>query len=282
MTSPADDTIVFIGGGNMARAIAAGLVDGGFDAHNVVIAEPSQQARDDLAARLPGAKLENDNARAAAQAASLVLAVKPQVLPAVCRELAATVQARRPLVISVAAGVRSADIDAWLGGGLPVVRVMPNQPALVRDGVAGLFANARVSAPEHARARSIMEAVGRVIDLDDEADLDTVTAISGSGPAYFFLLIDMLEQAARDFGLPADAARELAVGTAHGSAALAVARDADMAALIARVRSPGGTTAAALDALDAAGVRAIFATAIAAARDRAAALADEAHRNPAE
>jgi len=275
-------SIAFIGGGNMTRAIAGGLVDGGVDARRLRVAEPQAEARSALADLLPGATISDDNARVVDGADCLVLSVKPQVLPAVCRALSGAVQTGRPLVVSIAAGVRSADIDAWLGGGLAVVRVMPNQPALVRQGVAGLYANERSTDADRELARSIMAAVGDVVLLDAEDAIDAVTAISGSGPAYFFLLIDMLVQTAIDFGLPANAARELAIGTARGSAALAATSDVDMETLISRVRSPGGTTAAALDELDGADVRAIFAAALTAARDRAFELADQAHQDNPE
>jgi pyrroline-5-carboxylate reductase len=207
-----------------------------------------------------------------------VLAVKPQVLPTVCRELASTVKESKPLIISIAAGVRSDDIDAWLGGGQSIVRVMPNQPALLRLGVSGLFANEQVSERERARATEIVAAIGHVVQVDNESDIDTVTAVSGSGPAYFFLLIELLRKAAVEFGLNQHAAKTLAIETATGAAALAAHSDESMDELIARVRSPGGTTAAALDSLEADQVRDIFARAIAAARNRAATLANDAHQ----
>ena len=273
------ETISFIGGGNMSLAIMRGLVDGGFAASSILVAEPSEQQRERLHRAFPDTVVEADNTRVAGRADTLLLAVKPQVLPEVCRELAATVQASKPLIVTIAAGVRSTDIDAWLGGGLAVVRVMPNQPALLGKGVSGLYANPRTSPGDRARARRILEAVGAVLDFDREADIDAVTAVSGSGPAYFFLLIDMLIEAAERFGLDGDSAARLAVATASGAAALAAAADEPMDKLIARVRSPGGTTAAALDSLESDGVRDIFARALTAARDRAVTLADIAREN---
>lgn len=273
----ADDDIGFIGGGNMTHAIVAGLVAAGTDATSILIAEPEAARRDELAATFPGARIARDNPTVAAAAGCLVLAVKPQLLRDVCHELATIVQRSRPLVVSIAAGIRSDDIDAWLGGGLGIVRVMPNQPALLRRGISGMYANEHVDARARIRARRIMIAVGRVVEVPEEADIDTVTAVSGSGPAYFYLLIDILEQAALDLGLDAAAAHALAVETAAGAAELALLSHEPAEALIARVRSPGGTTAAALDCLDAAGVRDIFSRAIAAARDRAVELADRAH-----
>lgn len=269
--------IAFIGGGNMTRAIAGGLVDSGFSAADILISEPLVEARGSLQTMLPDAQIVADNEQAAARAACIVLSVKPQILPQVCGALADTVQKTRPLVVSIAAGTRSDDIDNWLGGDLSVVRVMPNQPSLLGMGVSGLFANANTSDAEAARAAEIMAAVGAVVHVDSEADIDAVTAVSGSGPAYFFLFIDVLMQTAVELGLDTDAARTLAIETARGAAALAANEGVPMDELISRVRSPGGTTAAALDSLEAANVRAIFSAGITAARDRAVELADHAH-----
>lgn len=277
-----NDTIAFIGGGNMALAIATGLLDSGWSAAGIGIAEPNATAREALARDLPGVTVDADNDNIAAGAGTVVLAVKPQVLPYVCRGLLATVQAHRPLVLSIAAGVRSDDIDRWLGGNLPVVRAMPNQPALLQKGVSGLFANPRAAGTGRERARQILAAVGAVVDVEHESDLDTVTAISGSGPAYYYLLTDILEKTAVEFGLDPDAARTLANGTAVGATMLAANAGEPMEALIARVRSPGGTTAAALDYLEQKDARVIFAAAIRAARDRAEQLADEAHESSAD
>jgi pyrroline-5-carboxylate reductase len=251
------------------------------DANRLLIAEPSAAARAALADALPAVTIVADNDVVARRAGCLVLAVKPQVLPEVCRQLAVAVQACTPLIVSIAAGVRAADIERWLGGNLAVVRVMPNQPALVRRGVSGMTGNSRVSAADRRCAESIMAAVGSVVWVDSDADIDTVTAVSGSGPAYFFLLIDVLAQAGVRLGLSSDVATSLALETARGAAELAVfANAADqttMQQLIARVRSPGGTTAAALEHLEKADLRAIVAAAISAARDRAVELADDAH-----
>ncbi len=268
--------IAFIGGGNMTRAIVGGLIDSGADPATISISEPLEAARSQLAADFPKVVIDADNSAIAASADCVVLSVKPQVLAKVCRELEPAVQDGRPLIVSIAAGTRGADIDAWLGGGLSVVRVMPNQPALLRLGVSGLHANEKTTADERARANAIMRAVGTVVEVDNEEDIDAVTAVSGSGPAYFFLFIDQLAATAVDLGLDADAALALAIETARGAAELAAQADAPMTELIARVRSPGGTTAAALDSLEGADVRGIFATAITAARDRAVELADAA------
>ncbi|HZW58807.1 MAG TPA: pyrroline-5-carboxylate reductase [Woeseiaceae bacterium] len=271
--------IGFIGGGNMARAIAGGLLRGGMHATRLGIAEPVPAQCERLRRELFGARVSDDNAAIARDAEILLFAVKPQILKRVCRELAAVVQQRKPLIVSIAAGPRSDDIDSWLGGGLSVVRVMPNQPALNDQGVSAMFANPRCEAVQRDLAEKIMSAVGHVVWLDDEDLMDGVTAVSGTGPAYVYLLIDMMIEAAVSFGIEPSTARALAVETARGAASLALAEDESMPALIDRVRSPGGTTMAAFELLDASDVRAIFAKAIDAARERAAELADLANKD---
>jgi pyrroline-5-carboxylate reductase len=273
------DSVAFIGGGNMTRAIVGGLLEDGFPAENISIAEPFEAQRDALRNAMPGVFLSADNNEVVGRASSVVLSVKPQIIANVCRELAAAVQKTSPLIISIAAGPRIADIDHWLGGENAVARVMPNQPALLRKGVSGIFANDRTSPEQLETARKIMSAVGPVITVPVEDDIDAVTAVSGSGPAYFYLLIDMIAKTGEQLGLSEAAARELAVETAVGATTLARNSGDSMDELIARVRSPGGTTAAALDSLQSSGVRDIFTTALTAARDRATELADQAHND---
>ena len=274
-----NDYIGFIGGGNMTRAIAAGLIEGQYPAADLLISEPAIEQRAVLARDLPGVIIEESNNAVASRAGTVVLAVKPQVMRDVCRNLADAVQKARPLIVSVAAGIRSGDIDEWLGGELAVVRIMPNQPALLRLGASGLFANARTDDEQKERAKRILSAVGHVVSVKSDADIDAVTAISGTGPAYFYLLIDMMIKAAQEMGLDAQAAQILTIETAKGAAAIADAEDETMESLIERVRSPGGTTTAAFDSLDADHVRDIFARAFTAARDRAMVLADEANKD---
>ena len=270
--------VAFVGGGNMTRAIVAGMIAGDYEAGEILIAEPLALQRDALSRDLPGVIVSENNNDVVGVAEIVVLAVKPQVLASVCRQLASTIQATRALIISVAAGIRSTDIDDWLGGGLAVVRIMPNQPALLRQGISGIFANKKTTQRQLAAACNIMSAVGAVVQVPTEADIDVVTAISGSGPAYFYLLIDMLAKTGQDLGLDENVVRQLALETARGAAALAASSDATMETLIARVRSPGGTTAAALDSLESQGVRDIFNTALTAARDRAQDLANTTHQ----
>jgi pyrroline-5-carboxylate reductase len=266
-------SIGFIGGGNMARSLAGGLVDSGWAPARIRIAEPDADKREALTGML-GVACTAENPAVAEWADVLVLAVKPQVLHEVCDAIAAAVQSRRPLVVSIAAGVRSNDIERWLGGNLPVVRVMPNTPALVGSGASALFANAQVSAGQRDRAESILRAVGVTAWLDDEPLMDAVTALSGSGPAYFFLLMEAIEDAGRELGLDADTARLLTLETAFGAAKLALESDDSPAELRRRVTSPGGTTEAALAALEQGGLREVVARALRAAADRGRSLAD--------
>jgi len=230
--------IGFVGGGNMTLAIAGGLRSSGFPADRIVISEPAAEQRLRLADALPGVRVVTDNAMLAATADCLVLATKPQVLGDVCRDLADTVQANRPLIISIAAGIRSRAITSWLGAELPVIRVMPNQPALLGLGASALCANAQASGLDRELATTVMRAVGKVVWVANEADIDAVTAISGSGPAYFYLLIDMLIDNAVALGLDTATARTLAVQTAVGAAALAADSALTMDELIASLQQP--------------------------------------------
>ncbi len=266
----------FIGGGNMARAIAGGLLRGGMHATDVLIAEPRAEQCASLREELYGALVSEDNTIVAREAEVLLFAVKPQILRSVCTDLKDIVQATRPLIMSIAAGPRIDDINSWLGGNVSVVRVMPNQPALIDQGISALFANPLTHATHRELAERIMSAVGQVVWLRNEAEMDAVTAVSGTGPAYFYLLIDILLQAAINFGLNAEVARTLAVETARGATALATAETESMSAMIDRVRSPGGTTTAAFEHLDKSDARGIFAAAIEAARKRAIELGEEA------
>ncbi len=269
--------VAYVGGGNMARALAGGMLAAGYQADHLWISEPLAEQRASLGEELPGAVIVAGNDDAVRGAECIVLAVKPQILSKVCKPLAEIVQETRPLVISIAAGVRARDIENWLGGDLPVVRVMPNQPALLRLGISGLFANEHTSEHQLRAATNIISTTGPVVTVGSEDDIDTVTAVSGTGPAYFYLLVDMLVKAAVDMGLKYQDALTLVLETARGAGEMAEQSGETMDSLIARVRSPGGTTAAAFDYLDGTDFRAIFGAAVEAARERAADLADRAH-----
>lgn len=269
--------VAYVGGGNMARALAGGMLAAGYEPQHVLISEPLAEHRDSLAEELPGAVILEHNEEAVREAECIVLAIKPQILCEVCKPLASLVQQNKPLVISIAAGVRASDIETWLGGELPVVRVMPNQPALLRLGISGLYANERTSKQQLRAATNIISTTGPVVPVNSEEDIDTVTAVSGTGPAYFYLLVDMLVKVAVDLGLSYDDALALVLETARGAGEMAEQSGESMDSLIARVRSPGGTTAAAFDFLDGTDFRDIFGAAVVAARDRAVHLADQAH-----
>jgi pyrroline-5-carboxylate reductase len=209
-----------------------------------------------------------DNAAAVAGAATWVLAVKPQVLRDMCEALAPLARASRPLVVSVAAGITVKQLQRWLGGDIAVVRCMPNTPALLGAGVTGLYASPQVDADGRDRAETLLAAAGRTVWLDDEAKMDAVTAVSGSGPAYVFLLAEAMQAAADAEGLPADAARTLVLQTILGAARMLTEGDADATELRRRVTSPGGTTQAAIEVFEAGGFGALVARAIGAATQR--------------
>lgn len=266
-------TLAFIGGGQMARALVGGLIAGGHDPGAIRVADPVGAQREAIERAFPGVATYETNDAAAAGAATWILAVKPQQMREVCAGLAPLAARQRPLVISVAAGIRLADLSAWLGEGLPIVRSMPNRPALLRAGISALVAGPAVGSVERARAESLLAAVGACEWVEDEALMDAVTAVSGSGPAYVFLLVEMLEAAARAEGLAPATARRLAVETVHGAARMARELGEDPAVLREQVTSKGGTTAAALAVLEDAGIRATFCRAVHAARCRSAELA---------
>jgi pyrroline-5-carboxylate reductase len=267
------ETIGFIGGGNMARSLAGGLIARGVAAHQIIISDPVTAQLEALSAQL-GVRTTADNNGAARDADVVILAVKPQDLRMVAASLCSTLQTRRPLIISIAAGIRGSDIERWLGG-LPVVRAMPNSPALHNCGVTGLYAGPAVPASARALAAEILGAVGVAVWVDEETQMDAVTAVSGSGPAYFFLLVEMLEAAGIALGLPADVSRRLAIETAYGSGCMARESVDSPADLRKQVTSKGGTTEAALMHLEAHGVRNLFTQAIAAAARRSAAMAEQ-------
>ncbi len=264
--------LAFIGGGNMARSLIGGLIARGTSASSIVVADPSDTQlavlRQEYAVRTTAT-----NIAAVADANVVVLAVKPQQM----REVTTSIGKNLPpssLIISVAAGITAAAIRGWAGG-KPVVRCMPNRPALQGCGMTALYATDDVSQAARTLAEQILGAVGATLWVDRETDMDAVTAISGSGPAYFFLLIEMLEQAGMALGLHPSIARKLAVETAYGSGHMAHEAVESPATLREQVTSRGGTTEAALRHLESQNVRAIFTAAVTAAAKRSAELAAE-------
>lgn len=265
MTVP---SIAFVGGGNMVRSLVGGLVAQGHDRATIRVAEPVDALREALA-RDFGVRVDTDNARAAAAAEMVVLAVKPQVMRDVCLGLRGVVGAEpRPLVVSIAAGITSRQIEGWLGADMPVVRCMPNTPALLGAGATGLFANEWVSDAQRQATQELLSATGTTVWIDGEDQMDAVTALSGSGPAYVFLLAEAMIAAGQGEGLPREAATSLALQTVLGAARMLVESDDSPAELRERVTSPNGTTQAALESFERDGLRAIVARAVHAARVR--------------
>ncbi len=260
-------TIAFIGAGNMAGALIAGLIADGTDPATLLASDPDAGRRERLSANY-GIRTLADNAAAVRAADVVVLAVKPQLLREVLSALQPALAERRPLLISIAAGIRTASLSAWAGADLPLVRAMPNTPAMIQAGASGLFAAPGVSAAQRDDAERILRAVGMVSWLDDEDTMDAVTAVSGSGPAYYFLVMEAMEAAARDLGLEPDVAHLLTLQTALGAARMAIEAKAEPGELRRNVTSPGGTTERALQALEDGGLRALFREALTAARDR--------------
>jgi pyrroline-5-carboxylate reductase len=262
----------FVGGGNMGGALIRGLIARGLDAKNISVGEAHQPRRIALADEL-GVHVTADNREAVAAADVVVLAVKPQDMAGTVQALAEVIAQRSPLVISIAAGIRVADIASWCGARAAVVRAMPNRPALNNAGASAIYAPAGTSEAHRALAAQVLGAVGTAVWVRDEDALDVVTALSGSGPAYFFLLAELMTDAAVNLGLERDSARELAIQTLFGSGRMARDSDGDLARLRAEVTSKGGTTEAALRSFEAANLRGIVAAALSAATDRSREMA---------
>ncbi|MBD1585320.1 pyrroline-5-carboxylate reductase [Pseudomonas typographi] len=267
-----DTHIAFIGSGNMAASLIGGLRAQGVDASRIRASDPGADKRVQLAAEY-GIAMFADNAEAAAGAEVVVLAVKPQMMKAVCEALKPALQPQQ-LVVSVAAGITCHSLAQWLGE-RPIVRCMPNTPALVREGASGLYATAQVSPGQRQQATQLLEAVGVALWLDEEPQLDAVTAVSGSGPAYFFLLMEAMTAAGEQLGLPRETAARLTLQTALGAARMALGSDVDAAELRRRVTSPGGTTEAAIRAFQAGGFEALASKALGAAAARSVELAEQ-------
>lgn len=269
--------IAFIGAGNMAASLIGGLRAKGVEASAIRASDPGAEQRAKIAAE-HGIEVVGDNASAASGADVVVLAVKPQVMKDVCQALAPALSPDA-LIVSIAAGIPCASLERWLGdaGGKPraIVRCMPNTPALVGLGASGLYPNASVTDAQREQAEQLLAAVGIALWLDNEKQIDAVTAVSGSGPAYFFLLMEAMTAAGEKLGLSREVAGRLARQTALGAAQMATTSDVDPAELRRRVTSPNGTTEAAIKTFQANGFEALVEQAVGAADHRSAELAEQ-------
>ncbi len=266
--------IAFVGAGNMASSIIGGLIASGHPADRMSAADPFPTSLERLREIAPVA-VYSDNVAAAHGADIIILAVKPQVMAQATASIATTVRASGSLVISIAAGITIASMLARLGPKTAIVRCMPNTPALIGCGASGLFANDQTSARQREFAQYVLSAVGITCWVNSEAELDAITALSGSGPAYVFLFIEAMVAAGIELGLDANTAQQLALQTSLGASRMAQESDVDLAELRRRVTSPGGTTERAIQSFEQHGLRKVVANAMRAAADRAAEMAQE-------
>ena len=269
MTTFLNNKLAFIGGGNMARSLIGGLIAQGMVPGNITVSDPMAAQRELLAQQYKVHVTDNNQA-AVRDVQVVVLAVKPQELRRVAEDLKSALQ-HKPLIISVAAGMRASDLEQWLG--LPIVRTMPNRPALNGCGMTGMYAASGITTSQRELALQIMSAVGKAVWVEQEKLIDAVTAVSGSGPAYFFLLMELLEAAGVEQGLSADVARTLAIETAYGSGYMARELPDSPATLREQVTSKGGTTEAALRVFASRDLKQIVSDAVRAATDRSAEMA---------
>lgn len=274
MTKPEIKQVIgFIGAGNMARSIAGGLIANGWPKENIILSDPdsSQQQATEQAL---GTVVYKKNEEIVDRADILVLAVKPQILAEVIAGISGALVKKNPLVISIAAGIRIDDLARWIGEATSIIRVMPNTPALIGAGACGLFANKSTNKEQRELAETIMRATGITVWVQDENQLDIVTALSGSGPAYFLLVMEAMESAAINEGLDKEAANLLTLETALGAAKMALESSEEPDKLRRRVTSPGGTTEAAINVLEQGQIVELFQSAIKAATERSKELAE--------
>ena len=264
--------IGFIGGGNMADSLIGGLINAGYSAASITVSEPDEARLQTLKERFK-VKVSLDN-NETLNCEIIILSVKPQLLKSVCLQLDRS-KINNSLFISIAAGVKSTDINRWLNNNQAIVRCMPNTPALLQCGATGLFANELVTDTQKQQAEKIMQAVGIAIWVDSEEQLNAVTAVSGSGPAYFFLMMEAMQQAGEKLGLTADVTQQLVLQTALGAARMATESDISPAELRQRVTSKGGTTEQAILSFQSANYQQIVLDALTAANNRSISLADE-------
>jgi len=265
--------IGFIGAGNMAYALIKGLLNNGFDANQINISDPNEELLRNRESELK-VTTYSDNASLLSNSDVIFFAVKPQVLSNVCLELKGIVKSKH-LFVSIVAGIKSSDINRWLGGNFSLIRTMPNTPALFQSGVTGLFANELVDNEQKSLVSSILSSVGECFWVNEEKLIDAITAISGSGPAYFFLLMESMKQAGMALGLDEETANSLSIQTAYGASLMANKTGKDSRTLRSEVTSPNGTTQSAIESFQDQNFEGIVANATRAAYDRARELSNE-------
>ena len=265
--------IGFIGAGNMAYALIKGLLNNGFDANQINISDPNEELLLNRESELK-VTTYSDNTSLLSNSDIIFFAVKPQVLSSVCLELKGVVKSKH-LFVSIVAGIRSSDINRWLGGNFALIRTMPNTPALFQSGVTGLFANEVVDNEQKSLVESILSSVGECFWVNEEKLIDAITAISGSGPAYFFLLMESMKQAGMALGLDEETANSLSIQTAYGASLMANKTGKDSRTLRTEVTSPNGTTQSAIESFQDQNFEGIVANATRAAYDRARELSNE-------
>lgn len=267
-------TIAIIGSGNMGASLVGGLIADQYPKDKIWMSDRDSEKLKHIAQQF-GVHTTQDNHEAVKVAEIVLLAVKPQHLKEVAIEIKASIQKHKPLVLSIAAGIRESSLREWLGDDMAIVRIMPNTPALIGCGASALFANSRVTPEQHNAAESIMRSVGLVVWLEDENWMDIVTALSGSGPAYFFLFMECLQQTAEELGLPKKVARLLTLQTAFGASRMALESEEPLAELRHRVTSPGGTTEKAIRVFEEAHLQKIIGQAVESAKTRSEELAKQ-------
>lgn len=264
--------LAILGAGNMGTSLLGGLIKNHYPAKQIFIADPDPEKLKILEQKFK-VHTASHNLDAIKNADVIILAVKPQIIHEVCSEITETVRQHKPLIISIAAGVNVSHLETWLGNNIPIIRTMPNTPALIGCGATALFANSVVSPSQLQLAESLLKAVGITVKIDDEKLMDVVTALSGSGPAYFFLIIEALQNAAKSLGLPEDIAKLLTVQTAYGATRMALESTDDVISLRRHVTSPGGTTEQGIKVLEDKKIRDIMLATLQAAAERSQELA---------
>lgn len=265
-------TIALIGAGNMGRSLLGGMIKKGFHPEQIWVAEPSEEKLSEIKQTF-NVNVSSDNLTAIEKADAIILAVKPQMMSQVATEIKNQVATKKPMLLSIAAGLAIQNFETWFGKNIPIVRSMPNTAALIGCGASALFANPNVNSENKSLAENILKAVGIALWVEKESDLDTVTSLSGNGPAYFFLVVEALENAAIKLGLEKNLAHQLAKQTAYGASRLLLETEESADSLRKKVTSPGGTTEQAIKVLEENHIRDIFYQALKASNTHAQHLA---------